>query len=188
MPFRFQRLDIPDVILIEARCFQDHRGFFKELYKASEFAAHGIPGAPLQDNFSHSVRGVLRGLHYQKHPKAQGKLVGVVRGVIFDVAVDIRRGSPTYGRWVGMELSDRDHRMLYVPVGFAHGFCVLGEEADVLYKVTAEHAPELERGIIWNDPEIGIRWPVADPIVSGADAQFPRLREADNNFSYAGPS
>jgi dTDP-4-dehydrorhamnose 3,5-epimerase len=182
MPFEFRRLAIPDVLLVEARIFGDERGFFMETYKRSDFAAHGIPDAFVQYNRSRSVRGVLRGLHYQKDPRAQGKLVSVLQGEVFDVAVDIRRGSPTYGRWVGERLSAENGRMLYVPVGFAHGFCVLSDRADVLYMVTDEYAPECDRGILWNDPEIGIDWPIAAPILSPKDAQLPALRHADNNF------
>lgn len=186
MPFRFERLQIPDVILVEAPRFEDARGFFMETYKRSQFAEQGIPHAFVQDNYSRSVRGVLRGLHYQKEPKAQGKLVSVIRGEIFDVAVDIRRGSPTYGRWASAILSEENGRMLYVPVGFAHGFCVLSEQADVVYKVTEEYAPDLDRGIIWNDPDIGIAWPIDAPILSAKDAGLPRLLNADNNFAFAG--
>src|SRR5690606_15100817 len=138
----------------------------------------------VQDNLSHSRYGVLRGLHYQAHPKAQGKLVSVLRGEIFEVAVDIRRGSPTYGRGVGVRLAAKDRRLLYVPVGFAHGFCVLSVEADVVYKVTKEYAPELDRGVRWNDPELGIRWPIEEPILSPKDAQLPLLREAAPDFIY----
>jgi dTDP-4-dehydrorhamnose 3,5-epimerase len=182
VPFRFEKLEIPEVILVEAQKFGDDRGFFAETYKRSEFAAHGIPHAFVQDNLSHSARGVLRGLHYQKQPEAQGKLVTVLHGRIYDVAVDIRTGSPTYRQWVGTELSGENCRMLYIPVGFAHGFCVLSETADVVYKVTAEYARELDRGIIWNDPDIGIEWPVEDPLLSFKDARLPRLGAADNNF------
>jgi dTDP-4-dehydrorhamnose 3,5-epimerase len=188
MPFRFQTLEIPDVIVVDAKAFGDDRGFFVETYKRSEFAAGGIPDRFVQDNYSRSARDVLRGLHYQKHPKAQAKLVHVTTGEIFDVEVDLRRGSPTYGRWVGVTLSDKNHRMLYVPVGFAHGFCVLSDTADVVYKVTAEYEPTLDRGIIWNDPEVGIRWPVEAPILSPKDAGLSRLRDADNDFEYAGPA
>ncbi len=182
MPFRFQRLTIPEVVLIEAQRFEDARGFFMETYKQSAFAEQGIVGPFVQSNRSHSVRGVLRGLHYQKHPQAQGKLVMVLGGEVFDVAVDIRRGSPTYGQWVGETLSAENGRMLWIPVGFAHGFCVLSERADVIYLVTAEYASDLDRGIRWDDPEIGIRWPVAEPILSAKDAALPLLRDADNNF------
>lgn len=182
MPFKFHGLGIPGLILIEGQRFHDERGFFAETYKISQFEAHGISSPFVQDNWSHSVRGVLRGLHYQKQPKAQGKLVMVLRGEIFDVAVDIRKGSPTYGQWVGVGLRAEEPHMLYVPPGFAHGFCVLSDEADVLYKVTTEYSPELDRGVIWNDPEIGIQWPISDPLLSAKDAQLPSLRNADNNF------
>lgn len=178
VPFRFQRLEIPEVILVETQTLEDDRGFFAEVYKMSEFSAHGISQAFVQDNLSRSVRGTLRGLHYQEHPKAQGKLVMVLKGRIFDVAVDIRVDSPTCGKWVGEVLSAENRRMLYMPPGFAHGFCVLSDEADVFYKVTEEYAPELDRGIIWNDPDIGIQWPIADPILSPKDAQLPPFRRA----------
>ncbi len=186
MPFQFTRLDIPDVLLIEPRTFKDQRGFFMETYKKSEFAANGISSEIIQSNYSHSTRGTLRGLHYQKHPQAQGKLVMALRGEVFDVAVDIRKGSPTYGQWVGTVLSDENFHMLYVPVGFAHGFCVLSDEADFVYQVTAEYAPELERGIVWNDPTIGIQWPIPEPMLSPQDAQLPLLQEADIDFVYGG--
>lgn len=186
MPFEFHRLELPEVILVQASSFGDGRGFFMETYKASVFAAGGIPSPFVQDNLSRSACGVLRGLHYQKHPRAQGKLVSVIRGTILDVAVDIRLGSPTYGQWLSRELSGGTGTMLYVPVGFAHGFCVLSDEADVLYKVTAEFDPELDRGILWNDPDIGVQWPLADPILSPKDARLPPLRLADNNFEFEG--
>ena len=176
--FTFTRLAIPDVILIEPTIFPDDRGFFMESYKYSEFAAFGIKEHFVQDNHSRSVKGVLRGLHYQKHPKAQGKLVRVVVGEIFDVGVDIRQGSPTYGKWAGEKLSAENKRMLYIPPGFAHGFCVLSEVAEVLYKTTKEYAPEYDAGIIWNDPEVGIQWPTEHPILSKKDATLPTLREA----------
>jgi dTDP-4-dehydrorhamnose 3,5-epimerase len=180
MPFSYRSLEIPGVWVIEARRFRDERGFFEETYQQSDFAAHGIPATFSQDNHSYSVRGVLRGLHYQKEPKAQGKLVRALVGRIFDVAVDIRRQSPAFCLWIGVELSDDDGRMLYIPPGFAHGFCVLTDEAHVMYKATAEYAPDLDRGIRWDDPEIGIEWPVAQPIVSLKDAQLPLLRDVDN--------
>lgn len=187
MPFSFQKLDIPDVILIEARAFPDDRGFFMETYKRSEFEKNGIPWSFVQDNYSRSTkRGVLRGLHYQKDPKAQGKLVLTIRGSIFDVAVDIRQGSPTYGRWVGVELSEENHRMLYVPAGFAHGFVVLSSEADVTYRVTEEYAPEVDRGILWNDPDLEIEWPIDSPLLSPKDEAMPLLKDADNNFQFEG--
>ncbi len=182
MPFQFKRLEIPELVLIEAQAFEDARGFFMEAYKKSELSEISIPQVFVQDNYSYSVRGTLRGLHYQKHPKAQAKLVTVLRGEIFDVAIDIRKGSPTYGRWMGVVLTGQMHHMLYIPAGFAHGFCVLSEEADILYKVTEEYAPELDRGILWNDPELGIRWPIEKPLLSTKDAQLTLLKEADNDF------
>jgi dTDP-4-dehydrorhamnose 3,5-epimerase len=185
MPFSCERLELPEVILLGAQAFGDCRGFFLESYKRSLFEKCGIAQVFVQDNQSRSTRGVLRGLHYQKPPAAQAKLISVVRGEVFDVAVDIRRGSPSYGRWVGAELSDQNHRLLFVPEGFAHGFVVLSEEADVMYKVSREYSPEHERGILWNDPALGIEWPIQSPVLSPRDASLPRLAEADNNFEYA---
>ncbi|MFQ5873656.1 MAG: dTDP-4-dehydrorhamnose 3,5-epimerase [Dehalococcoidia bacterium] len=187
MLLRFQRTELPEVAIIEPRVFADERGFFMETYRQSQFATEGIPGQPVQDNYSHSRKGVLRGLHYQKRPKAQGKLIMAVRGEIFDVAVDIRKGSPAYGKWIGATLSSENHLMLYVPPGFAHGFAVISDEADVVYQVTgAEYAPEMERGIIWNDPQIGIQWPIEKPVLSTKDASLPPLKDADNDFVYQG--
>ena len=177
-------LEIPEIVLLEAKAFEDERGFFAEVYRKSEFQKCGILYSFAQDNHSRSIRGVLRGLHYQKLPAAQAKLVSVVRGEIFDVAVDIRVGSPTYGMWVSAVLSDQNHRLLFIPEGFAHGFVVLSGEAAVVYKVTAEYSAENERGIIWNDPALAIDWPVKDPLLSLKDAQLPTLKNADNNFSY----
>ena len=185
MAFRFERLKIPAVILVEFQKFSDDRGFFAETYKRSIFLANGIEENFVQDNYSHSAHGVLRGLHYQKAPRAQGKLVLAISGEIFDVAVDIRHGSPTYGKWVGEILSANNGRMLYIPPGFAHGFCVLSAEADVVYKVTNEYAPTLDRGVIWNDPAINITWPVQKPQLSPKDAQLPLLSAADINFTIA---
>jgi len=184
VPFNFKKLDIPDVILVEAKAFSDERGFFMESFKESAFATNGINMKFVQDNFSHSTRGVLRGLHYQKDPKAQAKLVTALRGEIFDVGVDIRKSSPTYGKWVGEILSEQNHRLLLVPEGFAHGFLVLSDEADVLYKVNEEYSPENERGILWNDPDIDIKWPMDNPIVKDVDAKQPLLKDADNNFVF----
>jgi len=184
MPFRFRPLELPGLVLIETQAFEDARGLFMELYKTSDFSAFGLPTVFVQANYSYSVFRVLRGLHYQKHPKAQGKLVRVLRGEVFDVCVDIRRGSPTYGRWVGVVLSDRNRYALYVPPGFAHGFCVLSDEAGVLYETTAEYDPTLEGGIRWNDPDLGIQWPIDDPIISERDARLPRLRDTDPDFTY----
>jgi dTDP-4-dehydrorhamnose 3,5-epimerase len=184
MPFEFQRLAIEEVVLVTPRVFADDRGFFMETYKRSEFAAHGIDGPFVQDNHSHSVRGVLRGLHYQRPPQAQGKLVTVVKGEVFDVAVDIRRGSPTYRQWVGVRLCEDLPQLLYIPPGFAHGFCVLSDEAHFTYKVTAEYAPELDTGIRWDDPDVGVEWPIPAPQVSSKDAQLPFLKEVETDFIY----
>lgn len=184
MPFKFEVLDCPGLIVIQPEVFPDDRGFMLETYARVPFEAHGIPDAFVLDLHSRSPRGVLRGLHYQKDPEAQGKLVRVVRGKVFNVAADIRRGSPTYGQWRGVEVSDENHRMLWIPPGFANGYCVLSDEADYVYKTTAGYAPELYRGIVWNDSALGIQWPVADPILAPRDAEFPSLEEADNNYRY----
>ncbi len=184
MPFTFKRLTIPDVILVDAKAFPDERGFFMESFKESAFKENGIDTKFVQDNYSHSIKGVIRGLHYQKDPKAQAKLVMAIRGEIFDVAVDVRKGSPTYGKWVGEILSEKNHKLLYVPEGFAHGFLVLSDEADVLYKVNSEYSPQHEAGIIWNDPDVGIKWPTDKPIMIKKDLELPQLKNADNNFVY----
>jgi len=178
MPFKFERLEIPDVILIKPRVFSDERGFFMETYKKLDFEKAGITGEFVQDNHSRSRYGVLRGLHFQREPYAQAKIVRVVRGVIYDVAVDLRKNSPTFGKWVGVILSEHNKWQLYVPRGFAHGFVVLSEVADVVYKVDNIYAPDNEGGIIWNDPELSIDWPVDEPIVSEKDGRWPTLREA----------
>jgi len=185
VPLRFERLEIPEVVMITPMIFRDERGFFMETYKCSEFDTFGIKERFMQDNHSRSRKGVIRGLHYQNPPMAQGKLVRVLAGEIFDVAVDIRRGSPTYGRWIGARLSEED-KMLYIPAGFAHGFLALSEVADVFYKTTKEYSPGHEAGIIWNDPEICINWPIKLPTVSPKDARYPRLAEAMNGFVYRG--
>jgi len=185
MPFSFKRLDLSEVILVETKVFADDRGFFLENFKESIFTSNGINTKFVQENFSHSVKGVLRGLHYQINPKAQAKLVMAFRGEIFDVVVDIRKNSPTYGEWIGEILSEQNHKILYIPEGFAHGFCVLSEEADVLYKVNQEYSPEHEKGIIWNDPEINIMWPIDNPILHEKDQKLPPLKDAGNNFTYS---
>jgi dTDP-4-dehydrorhamnose 3,5-epimerase len=168
--------DLPGVLLIEPTVFGDARGFFLESYHAQRYAEAGIPDHFVQDNHSRSQRGVLRGLHYQlTHP--QGKLVWVMRGEVFDVAVDIRRGSPTFGRWVGIVLSADNHRQLYIPPGFAHGFCVLSEIVDFFYKCTDFYHPEDEGGVLWCDPDLGINWPITTPVLSEKDQRYPRLAE-----------
>src|SRR5215467_3596107 len=163
------RLEPEGLILIELALKKDDRGFFVERYKQAMFREHGLPADFVQDNHSRSAPRVLRGLHYQFDPP-QGKLVGVVRGSIWDVAVDLRKDSPTYRSFFGIELSDSNGRMLWIPPGFAHGFCVLGEEpADVVYSVDSFYNPEGEGGILWNDPDLAIAWPVKNPIVSRKD-------------------
>ena len=183
MPFSFSQQKIPEVILVAPRVLDDNRGFFLELYKCSSFTPT-ITTNFVQLNHSRSTRNVLRGLHYQKNPAAQAKLVTVIHGKVFDVSVDIRRGSPTYKQWVGAILSADNHHLLYIPPGFAHGFCVLSDTVDVMYYVSAEYSPDHDRGILWNDPEIGVDWPIAAPLVSPKDAGLPTLRETDNNFVY----
>jgi dTDP-4-dehydrorhamnose 3,5-epimerase len=184
MPFDFCRTEIPDVILIQPVVFRDRRGFFAETYKRSEFAAQGISNFFVQSNHSCSSKGVLRGLHYQRAPKAQAKLIQAAKGELFDVVVDIRRRSPTYGKWVATTLSAQNHTMIYVPAGFAHGFYVTSEDAEVLYLANEEYAPSCEAGVIWNDPDLAIAWPCAEPDLSERDRGWPRLRDADNNFDY----
>jgi len=171
------RMEIQDVVLIDPVVFPDGRGFFMETYKHSDFSAFGIRESFVQDNHSSSGKGVLRGLHYQKEPMAQGKLIRCIQGEIFDVAVDIRRGSQSFGRWISVNLSAENRRMLYVPLGFAHGFMVLSEMAEILYKCTREYSPQDEEGIIWNDPIIGIVWPLGNPVLSVKDMGYPGLMD-----------
>ncbi|MCD6099189.1 MAG: dTDP-4-dehydrorhamnose 3,5-epimerase [Candidatus Marinimicrobia bacterium] len=177
MPFEFKRLEIPDVILIKPKVFEDERGFFMETYKKSDFEKAGIKGGFVQDNHSKSKYGVLRGLHFQRDPYAQAKIVRCIRGIIYDVAVDLRKKSPTFGKYVGVTLSEFNKHQLYIPRGFAHGFVVLSEVAEVIYKVDNVYAPDYEGGLIWNDPDVGIKWPVKDPIVSLKDQKWSTLRE-----------
>lgn len=178
MPFQFRRTEIPGVLIVEPRVFPDGRGFFMEAYKYSDFAGAGIAEHFVQDNHSSSARGVLRGLHYQLPPHAQGKLVRVIEGRVWDVAVDIRRGSPTFRKWTGVELSAENSRMVYIPPGFAHGFLTLSEHAQFFYKCTAEYSASCEAGIRWDDPGIGIPWPAAEITVSDRDRGLPLLSEA----------
>jgi dTDP-4-dehydrorhamnose 3,5-epimerase len=177
----FERTEIPDVILIRPRVFGDARGFFLETWEERKFAAAGIDAKFVQDNHSRSARNILRGLHYQiEH--TQGKLVRVATGTVFDVAVDVRRSSPTFGRWVGRTLSDENHHILWVPPGFAHGFLVLSDSADFLYRCTDFYSPAHERSIAWNDPEINIVWPLprdVSPLLSAKDAAAVPLSQAE---------
>jgi len=168
---------LPEVLLVEPRVFGDARGFFVETFHTERYSAGGIRGPFVQDNLSRSVQRTLRGLHFQE-PRPQGKLVQVFRGAVWDVAVDVRRGSPTFGAWLGMELSDENHRQLWIPPGFAHGFCVLSEMADFSYKCTEFYAPDAERCVRWDDPALGIRWPVHSPVLSEKDRFAPLLSEA----------
>ena len=176
-PLKISETTLPGVLLIEPRVFGDDRGFFMETYRVDAFRAIGIGDAFVQDNHSRSARGVLRGLHYQE-PNAQGKLVRCTRGAIFDVAVDIRRGSPSFGRWFGLELSDANKLMLWIPPGFAHGFCALEDDSDLVYKCTKLYDAASDRSILWNDPAIEIEWPIAEPVLSDKDANAPRLNDA----------
>jgi dTDP-4-dehydrorhamnose 3,5-epimerase len=171
---RIERTDLPGVVVLEPPVFTDARGVFFETYHAARFRDAGIADEFVQDNHSVSTRGVLRGLHAQARTP-QAKLVRCVAGAVFDVAVDARRGSATFGRWVGVELSADNRRQLYVPAGFLHGFCVLGGSAEVVYKCSALYAPGDEIGVVWNDPELAIAWPLADPVVSAKDAALPQL-------------
>lgn len=186
MPFQFTQLGLPGVVLIEPRVFPDTRGFFMETYKQHDFVAAGLGDHFVQENHSRSAKGTLRGLHFQRPPKAQAKLVRVLAGQVFDVSVDLRPDAPTFGRWIGVTLSAENGRMVYIPSWCAHGFCVLSDTADVLYKTSAEYARELEAGIVWDDPTIGIDWPVRDPLLSDRDRALPRLYAAVNVASSAG--
>jgi dTDP-4-dehydrorhamnose 3,5-epimerase len=182
MPFNFRKLNISDVILIEPESFVDNRGYFLENFNELIFYNNGIKTKFIQDNFSFSKKNVLRGLHFQKNPKPQAKLVSVLKGEIFDVAVDLRKNSSTYLKWVSEKLSSTNHRSLYIPEGFAHGFCVLSNDAFVMYKVNSNFSSELGSGIMWNDPELNISWPISEPILSKKDQNLPILKNLNNNF------
>lgn len=176
MPFEFEKTEIDDVILVKPKVFGDERGFFMETYKESDFEKAGIKDKFVQDNYSKSVKGVLRGLHFQKPPMEQGKLVRCVKGKIYDVAVDIRKDSPTFGKWTACELSEDNRYMLWIPKGFAHAFLTLSDEAEIMYKVSgAEYSPEHDSGIIWNDSYLNIEWPLQE---YGIDK--PSLSEKDS--------
>ncbi len=167
---------LPEILIIEPSVFQDERGFFMETYQQRRYTEAGIESVFVQDNLSYSVRGTLRGLHYQvKH--AQAKLIQVIEGTIFDVALDIRRGSPSFGQWTSAHLSAENKRQLFLPQGFAHGFCVLSESAQVVYKCTDYYAAEDEGGVLWSDPALAIAWPIAKPLLSEKDSQLPYLAD-----------
>jgi dTDP-4-dehydrorhamnose 3,5-epimerase len=178
MPFKFHTLEIPDVVRVEPTVFGDERGFFMETFKRPDFNAAGVDFSPVQENHSKSAKGVLRGLHYQVDPFAQGKLVRVVRGRIFDVAVDMRKSSKTFSKWVGAELSEQNRQMLLVPRGFAHGFVSLEDGTEVVYLVDNDYSKENEAGLIWNDPQVGIEWPLKNPLLSEKDSKWPVLKGA----------
>jgi dTDP-4-dehydrorhamnose 3,5-epimerase len=184
MSFNFKKLNIPDVLLIEPKSFNDDRGYFFENYNESDFNENGIKTKFIQDNFSYSKKNVLRGLHFQKNPKAQVKLVSVLKGEIFDVAVDLRKNSSTYMKWTSEILSEKNHRSLYIPEGFAHGFYVLSDTAYVLYKVSSNYYPELDSGIIWNDAELNISWPTSNPILSIKDQNFLPSKNKNCDFNF----
>jgi dTDP-4-dehydrorhamnose 3,5-epimerase len=179
VPFEFERLDLPGLVLIHPRVFADDRGAFLETYHQQRFEEAGITDRFVQSNLSTSKRGVVRGLHFQKQPRAQAKLVHVVEGEVYDVVVGIRRDAPGYGTWHSVRLSAENRCLLYIPAWYAHGFCALSETAQVVYSVSAEYAPELERGILWNDATLGIDWPVEAPIVSEKDQTWPPFAAAD---------
>ena len=167
---------LPGVLIFEPRVHRDGRGYFYELWRHDAYVTAGVPGMFVQDNVSWSGNGVLRGLHYQ-HPRAQGKLISVLHGAVFDVAVDIRIGSPTYRQWVGAVLSDENQRQIYIPEGFAHGFVVTADSALVSYKCTSYYDPAGEGSVLWNDPDLGVEWPVKEPVLSPKDRSAPRLSE-----------
>jgi len=168
--------DLEGVYILEPTVFGDHRGFFMETHNQKRYRDNNIDRTFVQDNLSYSSRNTLRGLHYQL-PQSQAKLVQVITGEIYDVAVDIRKGSPTFGKWVGVHLSDENHRQIFVSEGFAHGFCVLSETAHVLYKCTDFYSPKDEKGVLWSDPDLSIDWPVTEPVLSEKDEEYPCLSE-----------
>jgi dTDP-4-dehydrorhamnose 3,5-epimerase len=178
---RFVETEIPGVVIIEPKVFRDERGFFLESFQSEKYRAGGIDAVFVQDNHSYSVRGTLRGLHAQ-NPSAQGKLLRVIAGEVFDVAVDARRGSPAYGRHVSAVLSAENFRQIYVPPGLLHGFVVTSEVAQVEYKCTTFYRPEAELCVAWNDPDLAISWPITDPILSPRDAAAPRLRDVQDRL------
>lgn len=177
MPFEFEKLEIEGLVLIKPKAFGDERGFFMESYKKSEFVKNGIDCDFVQDNHSKSVKGVLRGLHYQVAPKAQAKLVRCVKGQIYDFAVDLRPNSKTYGKWARVELSEENKNMLFIPRSFAHGFVVISDNAEIMYKTDNEYSPEHDRGVLWCDKDININWCVDSPILSDKDKIQPKLSE-----------
>ncbi len=169
---------LPGVLILEPDVYPDDRGYFLETWNSNRYRQAGIPGSFVQDNISFSKKGILRGLHFQ-YPQSQGKLIQVLSGEVMDVVVDIRAGSPTYGQWFGEALSESNHKQMYVPPGFAHGYCVTSETALFSYKCTDYYNPATEHGIIWNDPDIGIEWPIEQPALSPKDKTYPRLKDLE---------
>ena len=184
---RVTRLDIPGVLLLEPAVMSDHRGAFMETYHERRYQELGIEERFVQDNYSRSIQNTVRGLHFQQ-PHAQGKLVMALEGTVYDVVLDIRKGSPTFGKWYGIELSSKNFKQLYIPPGCAHGFCVTSDTACFLYKCTAYYSPNDDRGILWNDPALGITWPVTQPILSPKDQAHPTLAAMDAELPFHGPS
>ncbi len=184
MPFTFEKTALEGVMIITPRIFPDGRGYFYESYKTGDFKQAGINSVFVQDNISSSAYGVVRGLHYQKSPHAQGKLLEVLSGSIIDVVVDIRKGSTNYGKWLKFNLSKENHKMIYVPAGFAHGFVAISETVEIHYKVDNEYCKAAEGGVLWSDPALGIDWGIENPVLSEKDAKLPPLAEADNNYVY----
>jgi dTDP-4-dehydrorhamnose 3,5-epimerase len=185
--FKFAKTDIPGVIVIEPHAFKDGRGFFMEFYNKDLFEALGFADAIVQANHSRSKKGVVRGMHYQLNPHPMGKLIKVIKGKIFDAGVDIRKGSPTFGKWHGEVLSGENHKMLYFPPGFAHGFLALEDDVDVVYLCTGTYSQKSERAILWNDPEVGIKWPldkVKKVVLSEKDKKHPGIKNVETNFSF----
>ncbi|MFA5113839.1 MAG: dTDP-4-dehydrorhamnose 3,5-epimerase [Candidatus Margulisiibacteriota bacterium] len=185
--FKFTRSPLPGLLIIEPQVFADDRGFFLEFYNRDEFARHGLTEPFVQDNHSRSKKGVLRGLHYQINPSPMGKLVKCLRGKIFDVGVDVRKGSPTWGKYYSDVLTGDNHKMLYLPPGFAHGFLALEDDSEVIYACTGVYSAQAERAVAWNDPGLGIKWPVdqvGKVVVSDRDRQHPGLDQAETNFEF----
>lgn len=178
MPFKFKKQEIEDLIVITPRIFSDDRGFFLESYKESDFKTNDIKEEFIQDNHSFSKKGVLRGIHYQLPPKAQGKLIRVIKGAVLDIAVDLRKSSKTFLKWASVELSEENHKMFYIPPGFGHAFLTLTDNVHFAYKCTNEYSQEHDAGIIWNDKNININWPIKNPLLSEKDLNLPTIKNA----------
>ncbi|MBI5095642.1 MAG: dTDP-4-dehydrorhamnose 3,5-epimerase [Candidatus Hydrogenedentes bacterium] len=184
MPVKFSPTELEGVSLVETLAIRDDRGYFSETYSKRMFGEAGFHEMFVQDNLSESSRGVLRGLHYQINPHAMGKLVRVLSGAVFDVAVDLRKGSPTFGEWVGRTLSAENRLAMWIPAGFAHGFIALDDRSLVLYKCTAIHTPDAERSLLYSDPQVGVEWPITPTLISEKDKAAPTLDKAECNFTY----